>query len=906
MKLLTSFAIVLLCASAYGQGINRAEYFLDSDPGPGNGTNIPIGSPGDNINFTTNIPVGSLPVGFHFLGVRVKQLGGPWSNFEARGFYITSSVTNTANIIAAEYFIDTDPGQGSGTAIAVTPGATTNFVFPVPTISLAAGFHFLGVRTKSPANRWSIFEARGFYVTSTVNNASNIISAEYFFDLDPGKGNATPLAVPGGATSNFTVALPTTSLGSGFHFLAIRVKSSGGTWGIFESRGFYVSSSVNNVPDVVAAEYFIDHDPGVGLGAPLTIPSGSNPTFTASIPTTGLDPGFHFLTIRTRDVGNRWSGFESRGFYIVPGFNTAGDIVAAEYYVDTDPGAGQGIPITLNTPGPIIDETLLIELSGVGSGTHRLGIRVQDANGAWSEFAEDDFTVLVCTPPAAPAAATQSRCSSGQVTLTATGADPNNEYRWYDSEFSTTPLFTGPAFTTPVLNTTTDYYVTVFDPVTLCESSKIKTTALVVPVEKPTLNATGVIQLCEGTSFVLSAPEGFASYEWSDGSLTRQVLVTENGSYSVTVSTSTCTLPVSDVVTFNFAPQPTTPLIEVTGNLQLCASGDVTLTGPAGFERYEWSNGETTRVITTSTSGAYTLTVENATGCRSSSSIPVVVSVFAPPAQPVITVTGLETICEDDFTVLSAPSGFTQYSWSNGETTQTVIVKETTTLSVQVSPGASCFSVPSEEVVITQTGTPCSVTTNPNNAPPVIAPIHKNIAIGSSVLIGLLPFISDSDGNADILASSLRIITLPASGATATITSNQELEVSYSGSRFTGTDFLVIQVCDRSGACTQGDVTIEVASEIVSFNAVSPNNDGLNEILLFEFIDIIPDAQRNTVTIYNRWGSPVFEIKDYNNDDRAFRGLDTNGNELPNGTYFYKVVFVSGRKPEDGFITLRR
>ena len=57
------------------------------------------------------------------------------------------------------------------------------------------------------------------------------------------------------------------------------------------------------------------------------------------------------------------------------------------------------------------------------------------------------------------------------------------------------------------------------------------------------------------------------------------------------------------------------------------------------------------------------------------------------PDQPVITVVSGELIaCEDaDPIVLSAPDGFTYYSWSNGENSQTIEIESSTTISVSVS-----------------------------------------------------------------------------------------------------------------------------------------------------------------------------------------------------------------------------
>ena len=527
--------------SVAAQTISKAEYFFDVDPGNGNGTPIAI-TPGGNVTFTTSIPTSPLTQGFHQLGIRVKETGGVWSIFESRGFYITAATSNASNIAGAEYFFYADPGAGNGTNIPVSTGANVNFVVSIPTSSLASGFHFLAIRTKDTSGKWSVFEARGFYITASTTNVPNIAAAEYFFDSDPGNGNATPLSIPAGATSNFTVSLPANGLQPGFHFLAIRVKEANGNWGIFESRGFYVTGSTTDVANITQAEYFFDADPGNGNGTSLSVPSGSPSTFTATIPVTGLTPGFHFLTIRAKRADGIWGIFESRGFYISPILATTGDIVAAEYFIDTDPGEDQGKPLTVNPAAATINQIFPIATSGISSGTHTLGFRVKDANGIWSSVETKTFTVLACTPPAAPTAANISRCNGGTVTLLATaGASGTQVYKWYADASITTSLFTGASFTTPSLTTTTDYFVSVFDPSTLCESSRAQVKAIINTISKPTLNANGSISLCQGASFLLSAPAGFSQYAWSNGALTQQVLVTASGSFSVTVGDGICT-----------------------------------------------------------------------------------------------------------------------------------------------------------------------------------------------------------------------------------------------------------------------------------------------------------------------------------------------------------------------------
>jgi gliding motility-associated-like protein len=132
------------------------------------------------------------------------------------------------------------------------------------------------------------------------------------------------------------------------------------------------------------------------------------------------------------------------------------------------------------------------------------------------------------------------------------------------------------------------------------------------------------------------------------------------------------------------------------------------------------------------------------------------------------------------------------------------------------------------------------------------------------------------------------------------------LTIDYDAVAFAGKDQLTIEVCDIFSACTQQILEIDVIGDIEIYNGVSPNSDDQNDIFLIRYIDLLPDTQENTVTIYNRWGSKVFEVSDYNNTTKVFHGLNDNGGELPSGTYFYKIEFNSGRKGESGYLSLKK
>lgn len=193
-----------------------------------------------------------------------------------------------------------------------------------------------------------------------------------------------------------------------------------------------------------------------------------------------------------------------------------------------------------------------------------------------------------------------------------------------------------------------------------------------------------------------------------------------------------------------------------------------------------------------------------------------------------------------------------------------------------------------------------------NNEPPQIAESTTTIAINGNVNFSVEPLLSDADDNIDL--ESLYIASDPISGAPAELDSDHFLTIDYTNSGFSGTDRLTLGVCDLEGECTEREIFIVVgtASELAIFNAISPNGDGKNDIFYLQAIDASSGTADNKVTIYNRWGDVVFETTNYNNTTNVFKGLSKNGNELPSGNYFYKIVFPNGGKNLTGFLSLKR
>jgi len=376
---------------ARGQVINKAEYFIDTDPGAGKGINIPLGNTGTNLIFNASVPTAGLSSGFHNLGIRARLDDGTWGFYESRLLFISDLETVAGNLVAAEYFIDTDPGLGNGVAINVgAAGAKVSFVATVPTAGLSAGFHNLYLRSRNTAGQWGLSENRVFYISGVELAGPDITAAEFFIDADPGKGKGTPMAVgTAGSAVNFVAQVPAAGLNPGFHNLFVRSKNVAGEWGLFEGRVFYVSEQGAEAPNIAAAEFFIDADPGQGKGTALNVNAAS---FLLDVPTTGLGEGFHNLFVRSKNAAGQWSHAEGRVFYVSGQGLPAADITAAEFFIDTDPGTGKGTLVDIGTPGTSVTFIADVPTTGLAEGKHFLFIRAKSADG-WGAFEQREFTI---------------------------------------------------------------------------------------------------------------------------------------------------------------------------------------------------------------------------------------------------------------------------------------------------------------------------------------------------------------------------------------------------------------------------------------------------------------------------------------------------------------------------------
>jgi hypothetical protein len=173
---------------------------------------------------------------------------------------------------------------------------------------------------------------------------------------------------------------------------------------------------------------------------------------------------------------------------------------------------------------------------------------------------------------------------------------------------------------TLTVTTAGDYSVTVTGS-NGCSGTSPTVTVEVFPVPNPQIQADGPLQFCDGDDVVLSVLGTYASYLWTSGSTTPEILVTETGQYGVIVMDMNGCVDSSQVVNpVNVTVWDPQPFI--------VESGD-TLTCTPAFATYQWYENDTmvtvpgfnSQILITQSSGNYTVVVTDANGCVGESNI---------------------------------------------------------------------------------------------------------------------------------------------------------------------------------------------------------------------------------------------------------------------------------------------
>jgi gliding motility-associated-like protein len=84
---------------------------------------------------------------------------------------------------------------------------------------------------------------------------------------------------------------------------------------------------------------------------------------------------------------------------------------------------------------------------------------------------------------------------------------------------------------------------------------------------------------------------------------------------------------------------------------------------------------------------------------------------------------------------------------------------------------------------------------------------------------------------------------------------------------------------------TSAIIDVIIFTRVKPYDAISPNNDDLNDYWTIDNIGAYPDAE---IYVMDRWGLKVYESSGSMYEEKPFRGK-YNGKDLPTGTYIYVI-----------------
>lgn len=168
---------------------------------------------------------------------------------------------------------------------------------------------------------------------------------------------------------------------------------------------------------------------------------------------------------------------------------------------------------------------------------------------------------------------------------------------------------------------------------------------------------------------------------------------------------------------------PATPRITYSGSTRItCAGGTVSLSAPAGYNSYLWSNGATTSQINVNTAGTYSVKVFSGNCSSASSAAVTVTTALTTPAITASTslANGIATACYGTSVTFSAPAGYTGYAWIKDSTflgrSRTFTATTAGTYKLIAYNGA-CTTAAASVKLVYQAGPPTPAITGVSNTP---------------------------------------------------------------------------------------------------------------------------------------------------------------------------------------------
>ncbi|PVY41678.1 Ig-like domain-containing protein [Pontibacter virosus] len=476
--------------------------------------------------------------------------------------------------------------------------------------------------------------------------------------------------------------------------------------------------------------------------------SSNNTVITAQIPATLIATAGNYEVRVTK--GNTSS---SRNLLVAPRTN-AGSITTSQtnvcegsqgviYSIAAVAGA-QSYSWTVPSGATIVSGATTNQIT-VNFGTNASSgtVTVAARNACGTLGTTSTLSVTVNPLPTAPTTTSNSRCGTGIVQLSASGAPTDGSYRWYTSGGTVISGATAATYTTPSISTTTSYWVSTVSAAG-CESvsrTEVVATINAIP-DAPTTTSNsrcgaGIVELSA------SSPLSNVSYRWytvsSGGTAISNVtgptyspnLTTTTTYWVSVVSAAGCESTSRTAVT---ATVNEVPLAPSTTSDDRCGAGTVTLSAsgtPSGgsYRWYTLANGGT--AITGATGATYSPNVtETTTYYVSAVSAadcegPRTAVIATVNPVPTVQITNPEAVCTPSTVNLQAAtvtagstSGLTYTYWRDAGATLILLnpdqVSTSGTYYIKGTTPEGCFDIKPVAVVVNQTPNAPTLANTPN------------------------------------------------------------------------------------------------------------------------------------------------------------------------------------------------
>ncbi len=473
------------------------------------------------------------------------------------------------------------------------------------------------------------------------------------------------------------------------------------------------------------------------------------------------------------------------------------------------------------------------------------------------------------TPPIIFIGPDISQCDNLPHPILDAGSFSNVNYLWN----------TGATTQTIAADSSATYTVTITFNTNCTASDEIIITLYEAPVNPNLIDS--IFCYNNGIGILNANPSGNqpvnATYIWTDTngttlSTTAICPVTTAGTYLVTISNNTCT--VTDDALVTIAPQL---LISLPSPQTICGAPIILDAGLTGLvTTYNWTKDGTlygtSQAVTANGGGLYSVVTTTTSGCTSSALSLIETGTFATQ------ILGDQQICETATTTFTANYTGTATATFDWQYQGTPIGANSNNLNTSMPGSYSILII--DQYGCTATDSIILIVENVLNAPVAICEMQPTGSAYTSVYIW------------NPIANALGYEVSLDDGVSWTAANTPQGATSH-GVAVPAIEFVVRAL---GNLCTYGLTSVTTLCDVQVPNAITPNDDGLNDTFTILNLSKTSNAQ---LSIFNQWGSEIYSNDNY--------GADNNydfKNQIE-GTYFY-TLSIPGQSRKSGNITLLR